>query len=160
MERVACSHKQQATGYKQTTMLMIRLSRVGKKKQPTYRLIVSDKRKDPWGNYLENLGNYNPRTKKAELKKDRIKEWIGKGAQPSDTVHNLLIENGVIEGKKLNVSTLTKRIRKEAADKKAAEEKAAVEARKAAKAAAEAPASAEATAGTPAETPKEETPAA
>lgn len=134
-------------------MLMIRLSRVGKNKQPSYRLIVNEKTKDPWGTYLENLGNYNPRTKKAELKKDRIKEWIAKGAQTSDTVHNLLIEHGVIEGKKLNVSKLTKKIRKEAADKKAAEEKAAAEARKAAKEAAATPAPTEAPA---AETPKQE----
>ncbi len=131
---------------------MIRLSRVGKNKQPSYRLIVNEKTKDPWGTYLENLGNYNPRTKKAELKKDRIKEWISKGAQTSDTVHNLLIEHGIIEGKKVNVSKLTKKIRKEAADKKAAEEKAAVEARKAAKEAAATPA--------PAETPAAEAPKA
>lgn len=132
---------------------MIRLSRVGKNKQPTYRLIVNEKTKDPWGTYIENLGNYNPRTKKAELKKDRIKEWISKGAQTSETVHNLLIEHGVIEGKKLNVSKLTKKIRKEAADKKVAEEKAAAEARKAAKEAADVPATAEVPA---AEAPKVE----
>jgi small subunit ribosomal protein S16 len=73
-------------------MLTIRLSRVGKKKQPSYRLIVSEKSKDPWGKYLENLGNYNPLTNPATVtfKTDRIKHWLAQGAQASDTVWNLL----------------------------------------------------------------------
>ena len=83
-------------------MLMIRLSRVGKKKQPQYRLVVSEKRKDPWGDNLEILGFYDPLTdpKTFEFKKDRILHWISNGAQPSDTVHNLLVKAGVIDAKK------------------------------------------------------------
>ena len=86
-------------------MLMIRLSRFGKKKQPTYRLIVSEKQKDPWGDNLEVLGNYNPRTepKTVALKKDRIEYWISKGAQCSATVHNLLVNEGVVKGPKRRV---------------------------------------------------------
>lgn len=90
-------------------MLVIRFSRVGKTKQPNYRLIVSEKTKDPWGDYLENVGVYNPRTKVAELKIERIKYWISKGAQPSATVWNLLITKGVIEGKKRKVTRISRK---------------------------------------------------
>lgn len=81
-------------------MLTIRLSRTGKKKQPSYRLIVSEKTKDPWGRYLELLGNFNPRSKELNLKKERIEYWISKGAQMSNTVHNLLLKEGMATGKK------------------------------------------------------------
>ena len=83
-------------------MLSIRLSRTGKRKQPLYRLIVTEKSKDPWGTFLENLGTYNPRTAPATVnfKADRIKDWIGKGAQCSETVWNLLVENKLVEGEK------------------------------------------------------------
>ena len=85
-------------------MLTIRLTRVGKKKDASFRVIVVDsKRKVKPGNYLEMVGSYDPRIDKAELKADRIKHWISEGAQPSDTVHNLLITHKVIEGKKINV---------------------------------------------------------
>ncbi|MFA4955094.1 MAG: 30S ribosomal protein S16 [Patescibacteria group bacterium] len=83
-------------------MITIRLSRVGKTKQPIYRLIVSDKRKDPWGKYLENLGTFNPRTEPAtvDFKVDRIKYWISIGAQTSATVWNLLVDKKILEGAK------------------------------------------------------------
>jgi len=83
-------------------MLSIRLSRVGKKHQPSYRLIVVDKRKDPWGIYLENLGFYNPlqKPKVIDFKAERIKYWITKGAQPSETVWNLLVDQKIVEGEK------------------------------------------------------------
>ncbi|MBU0649244.1 30S ribosomal protein S16, partial [Patescibacteria group bacterium] len=77
-------------------MLHIRLTRVGKKKQPTYRVIITEKHRDPWGKVLEILGHYNPRSKDkaAVLKADRIKYWIEHGAQASSTVHNLLLREG------------------------------------------------------------------
>ena len=85
-------------------MLTIRLTRVGKKKDPSFRVIVVEsKRKVQPGNYLEMVGSYDPRVDKVELKADRIKHWIGMGATTSDTVHNLLISNKIIEGKKINV---------------------------------------------------------
>lgn len=85
-------------------MLTIRLTRVGKKKDASFRVIVIDsKRKVQAGNYLEMLGSYDPRVDHAELKADRIKHWISQGAQTSDTVHNLLISQKIIEGKKINV---------------------------------------------------------
>ena len=95
-------------------MLAIKFARRGKKHQPIFRLIVLDKRKDPFGDFLENLGYYNPRTKEAKLKKERIRYWISKGAQPTDSVHNFLINQGVIKGKKRNV---LKRHRKEEKEK-------------------------------------------
>ena len=90
-------------------MLTIKLSRLGKKKQPTFRLLVLEKTKDQWGNYLENLGHYNPRTKKAELKAERIKHWLTKGAQLTDSVHNLLNSQGIVSGKKKKISKISKR---------------------------------------------------
>lgn len=85
-------------------MLKIRMSRFGKKKQPTYRIIVSDSSKDPWGTYLENLGYYNPKTKEKTLEADRIKYWLSKGAQLSATLHNLFVDEKIIETEKVKAS--------------------------------------------------------
>jgi len=90
-------------------MLMIRLARIGKKKQPYYRLVISEKARDMYGKALEILGNYNPRTKTVEIKADRVKYWLSKGAQASATVNNLLISEKIIEGKKETVSRISKK---------------------------------------------------
>ena len=84
-------------------MLSIRLSRVGKKKMPSYRLIVTEKTRDPWGKVLEQLGTYDPLSKprKIDFNLDRIKYWMSKGAQPSATVHNMLIDLKAIEAEKV-----------------------------------------------------------
>jgi small subunit ribosomal protein S16 len=86
-------------------MLMIRLQRTGRKHEPTFRLVLTDSRNSTKsGRYLEVLGNHDPRKDNAtELKADRIKHWIGNGAQLSGTVHNMLIEKKIITGKKINV---------------------------------------------------------
>ena len=86
-------------------MLAIKLSRFGKKKQPFYRLIVTRKTSDPYDRYIENLGIYNPRTtpKTIEFKTERIAHWLSKGAQPSDTVHNLLVGEKLIDAPKRNM---------------------------------------------------------
>lgn len=85
-------------------MLTIRLSRVGRKNDPSFRVIVVEsKRKPQPGNYLENVGSYDPRTDRAELKADRILHWISMGATVSDTVHNLLVSQKVIDAKKINI---------------------------------------------------------
>jgi small subunit ribosomal protein S16 len=83
-------------------MLVIRLTRVGKKKQPSYRIVVQDKHKDPWGKAIDIVGHYNPRStpKTIVLKTDRIKEWISKGAQPSPTVNNLLVDAKIVTSEK------------------------------------------------------------
>lgn len=100
-------------------MLTIRLRRVGKKKQPSYRLIVSEKTKDPWGDFLEILGTYHPLVHPplVACKSDRIRYWISKGAQASDTVWNLLVDQKIVEGEKRKHVHLSKR-RKEKLAKK------------------------------------------
>ncbi|MCX6785668.1 MAG: 30S ribosomal protein S16 [Candidatus Komeilibacteria bacterium] len=105
-------------------MLSIRFTRVGKKGQPTYRLIVVDKHKDPWGRYLELLGNYNPKTKTSAIKAERIKYWLSVGAQASSTVHNFLIKQGVTTGKNKRTVRISK-VRQGKMDKKKAESAAA-----------------------------------
>ena len=83
-------------------MLKIRLIRTGKKNAPSYRIVLIEKNASPKsGKFLEILGNYNPRLKEINLKKDRIVYWLGQGAQASDTVHNLLISHDVIKGDKI-----------------------------------------------------------
>lgn len=131
-------------------MLSIRMSRTGKKKLPLYSLIVTEKTRDPWGKYTEKLGTYNPHTKASELKNDRIAYWISKGAQPTETVHNLLVTLGIIKADKVVAGKTKmgkKRVQEEKDKKKAEEEaKAKAEAEAQAKAEAEAKAAEEAAA--------------
>ena len=85
-------------------MLKIRLKRVGRKHDPSFRIVVVESTKGPKsGNYLETLGNYDARSDKKTVNVDRTKYWISVGAQLSDTVHNILVGEGVISGKKINV---------------------------------------------------------
>jgi len=84
-------------------MLALKLKRIGKKHQASFRLIVIEKRSKLVGKYAEDLGWYNPREDKMEFNKERVSYWIKNGAQPTDTVHNLLITAGIIEGKKIAV---------------------------------------------------------
>ncbi len=85
-------------------MLTIRLQRVGRKNDPSFRVIlVESKRAAKTGNYREMLGSYDPRQDRIDLKADRIKYWISMGATLSDTIHNMLISQKIIEGKKINV---------------------------------------------------------
>ncbi len=85
-------------------MLTIRLTRVGKKKDGSFRVIVVEsKRKVQAGNYLEMVGSYDPRVDTVTLKADRIKHWLAMGATTSDTVHNLLVSEKIIDAKKINV---------------------------------------------------------
>lgn len=102
-------------------MLTIRLSRVGKKKQPSYRFIVCEKARDPWGKALEIVGSYNTLTNPAQvtLDKERVLHWISKGAQPSDTVNNILIDQGLIQGEKRKLMQISKRRKEKLAKKKA-----------------------------------------
>jgi small subunit ribosomal protein S16 len=73
-------------------VLAIRLARVGKKKKPCYRIVVMDKRRPRNGRFVEIVGTYDPLKKPAEVKlnAERIKYWLGCGAQPSDTVRSFL----------------------------------------------------------------------
>jgi small subunit ribosomal protein S16 len=80
-------------------MVKIRLRRMGAKKQPTYRFVVADAKSPRDGRFLEILGHYNPRTEPRTLvvDADKAKEWIAKGAQPSDPVRRLFAELGIVE---------------------------------------------------------------
>jgi small subunit ribosomal protein S16 len=80
-------------------MVRIRLRRVGKKKQPSFRMVAADKESPRDGRFLENLGFYNPRTEPAtiKLKEDRIFDWMSKGAQPSDAAQNVMRVAGTME---------------------------------------------------------------
>jgi small subunit ribosomal protein S16 len=122
-------------------MLSIRLSRVGRKKQPTYRIVVQEKQRDPWGTSIEIVGSYNPRTepKTIILKEDRIKHWISNGAQPTDTVHNLLVDAKLVNGPKRRATTHDKK-EPAPAEEKAEETPAAAPAEAKEEAPAEAPA--------------------
>ncbi len=73
-------------------MLMIRLSRIGKKKQPAYRVVVIEKTRPRDGRFVEIVGTYDPLKNPAIVKLDaeRVKYWLGCGAQPSDTVRSFL----------------------------------------------------------------------
>lgn len=90
-------------------MLMLKLQRIGKKHQGTFRLIVGEKREKLNGAQLEDLGWFNPHSDKFEFKKERIAYWIKMGAQKTDTVHNLLLKTGVITGKKIAVHKQAKK---------------------------------------------------
>ena len=96
---------------------------MGKKKQPTYRVIVTEKTRDPWGKAKEILGHYNPRTNPStiELNEDRIKYWLSVGAQPTATMKNLLINEGLMKGDKASSIRVSKK-RKARMDEKKAEE--------------------------------------
>ena len=73
-------------------MLKIRLRRAGTRSKPFYRIVLSDSRNRPGGQFVENLGHYDPKTRPSTLKLDvaRTEDWIRKGASPSDTVRKLL----------------------------------------------------------------------
>lgn len=83
-------------------MVTIRLARIGKRKHPTYRLVVSDKRKDTTGPFLEHLGTHDPHTSDpsgTKLKVERVQYWLSVGATVSPTVHNLLVAAKLIDAK-------------------------------------------------------------
>lgn len=76
----------------------IRLKRMGAKKTPFYRVVVADSRSPRDGRFIEEIGTYNPLTKEKEFKVDaeKAKKWIANGAQPTDTVRDLLKKNNII----------------------------------------------------------------
>lgn len=79
-------------------MLKIRLRRVGKKKQPQYRLVVADSRAPRDGAFIETIGLYNPLTEPAtiDVNEERAKEWLSKGAIPTERVTRILASKGLV----------------------------------------------------------------
>ncbi len=136
--------------------LSIRLSRGGRKKRPFYRIVVADKRMPRDGRYIERLGTYNPllnddNDQRVQLVEDRIKYWLGEGAQPSERVAKFLGKAGIIDmpaqPNRPNKAEPSEKTKLKLADKqekvaaaKEAAEAAEAEAKEAAKAATEAPA--------------------
>ncbi|MCA9363965.1 30S ribosomal protein S16 [Candidatus Kaiserbacteria bacterium] len=85
-------------------MLKMRLQRIGRKNDASFRVIVTDSRRGPKsGKHIDLLGSYNPKLNQFQIDGDKAKDWISKGVQVSDTLHNLLITNKIVEGKKKNV---------------------------------------------------------
>jgi len=105
-------------------MLVIRLFRIGKKNQPFFKIVVTDKKKPTThGRFVEEIGNYNPLTKEKVLKAERIKYWLSVGAKPSPTIHNLLVSEKIIEGKKIDVHKKPKTKAEKPAEEPKKEEK-------------------------------------
>ena len=77
----------------------MRLTRLGDKKSPTYRIVIVDSRKARDGEYIDKVGHYNPTANPAEVvvDVDKAKDWLAKGVQPTETVRSLLLKTGVIE---------------------------------------------------------------
>jgi small subunit ribosomal protein S16 len=121
--------------------LKIRLSRIGAKRQPYYRIVIADSRSPRDGRFIEKVGTYNPRVpqdhkERLVLKEDRIKHWIGTGALPTDRVQRLLSKVGLFNAPTVNTQTKKDKPRAKTVERlKAAEEAAKVAAEAAAKAA-------------------------
>ena len=97
-------------------MLMIRLQRTGRVHEPTFRVVLTDSKNGPKsGKYLKNLGWYDTRIKNKveQIDVEAVKEWMSKGAKLSLTLHNYLVGQKVIEGKKLNALPKKTPIKKE-----------------------------------------------
>lgn len=96
-------------------MLKIRLQRVGRVHEPSFRLVLTDsKNGTKSGKYLEILGNYDSRRgNDSKINSERVSYWMSKGAQVSDTVHNMLVDKKIISDKKINKLPLKKAILKE-----------------------------------------------
>lgn len=148
-------------------MLMMRLQRVGRKNNPAYRVVVVDKRASTKSNKtIDLIGNYNPKLGQITINAEKAKHWLAQGVQASDTVHNMLVSQKVIEGKKRNalpkkspiIDEAKLKAEAEAKEKAEADRLAAIEAEKAAaaeaEAAANAPAEEVAAEETPTETPE------
>ena len=79
-------------------MVKMRLFRMGDKKNPIYRVVVADSRKAMHGEYIDCIGHYNPSVSaEADIDVAKAKDWIAKGAQPTETVKNLLVKAGAME---------------------------------------------------------------
>lgn len=103
-------------------MLVIRLSRTGRKKQPYYRLVVAEKSAPIKGKFVEVIGHFNPRTKELEVNEERAKARLESGAQPSETAEMLLEKAGIL--KREAITEKNRRPERKPKKDEAAEEKA------------------------------------
>lgn len=140
-------------------MLKIRLQRVGRKNDPSFRVVVLESTQGPKaGKHIDQVGFYNAVTKQKTLDTEKAKYWISKGAQPSDTVYNMLVASGALAGKKRNVLPKKSPIKKEVTEDVAAQTQAPTSAEATAPAAQEPAAEVVSPEQTPAEEPKEAAP--
>ncbi len=91
-------------------MLTIRFQRVGRKNDPAFRIVITEKRSKPASGELEILGSFHPKTKETRIKRERILYWLSKGAKASPRAHNLFIAQGIIQGTKIDVSKRAKNV--------------------------------------------------
>jgi small subunit ribosomal protein S16 len=104
-------------------MLMMRLQRVGRKNDPSFRIVVTDKRESvASGRNIDLLGFYSPKAGTIEIDAEKAKHWLKNGVQPSVTVHNMLVTKKIIDAKKKNALSKKSPIVDEEALKKAKEE--------------------------------------
>ncbi len=96
-------------------MLAIKFKRIGKKHQASFRIIVTEKRYKVFGRFVEDLGWMNPRTGETQVNKERTLYWIKVGAKPTASIHNLLVREGIVEGKKIAVHKKSKKSEEKAA---------------------------------------------
>lgn len=82
-------------------MLIIRLQRIGRRNDPSFRVVLVEHTFRPQGKYIEDLGAYNPKSKQKTFDKERILYWISKGAQLSPTMHNMLVDEKIIDKAKI-----------------------------------------------------------
>ncbi|MBI5733078.1 30S ribosomal protein S16 [Candidatus Jorgensenbacteria bacterium] len=97
-------------------MLAIKLKRVGKKHQASFRVVVMEKRSKLQGRFIEDLGWWDPRADKGSVNPERAKYWISVGAHPTPSMHNLLVKTGVLNTKKIPVHKAPKKIEKPSAE--------------------------------------------
>ena len=95
-------------------MLAIKLRKIGKKHQHTFRVIVAEKRSKMSGDCVEDLGFLNPHTNKFSIKKERVDYWLKNGAQPTSSVHNVLVKAKIVEGPKIALQKKSKKAAEEA----------------------------------------------
>lgn len=99
-------------------MLKIRLQRVGRKNFPSFRVVLAEHTRPVKGKFLEILGFYNPMLKRRGLKKDRIKYWLSMGVKLSPTIHNLFIDEKIIDSKKIKAWKPKKKTKEETGSEK------------------------------------------
>lgn len=93
-------------------MLSIKLKRIGKKHQATFRVIVAERRSKVDGSFIEDLGFWNPHSNELSLNAESAKKWIENGAQPTDSVHNLFVKSRIIDEPKKSVHIKPKKAEK------------------------------------------------
>jgi len=100
-------------------MLAIRFFRTGKKHQPSFKIVITDKKRPPrGGRFVEEVGFWNPLTKEKKLNKEKIERWLFVGAKPSVSVYNLLVSENILKGKKISKHKKKKEKKAESGEKK------------------------------------------